>query len=221
MEIFPFTPALIENSDVFFRGLRTTLLLLAGGLAGALAIGVVMASMRTWGGPLLRDLGGIYVEFFRNTPLLVQLLFLQTLLAPAYLGVTRQPEVAAMIALAVYTGSYVTEAIRSGILSVDPRQIEAARSIGLTQLQSIRHVVLPQAIRTVIPPLGSIAIALTKNTAVAAAVAAPELLRAAQTIENRTSRFDGFFAALLAYWVITLSLAFVISRLERRLAFAR
>ena len=219
--IVAFIPTLIENSEVFLGGVRTTLILLVGGFTGALAIGVVMASLRTWGGPLLRDISGIYVEFFRNTPLIVQLLFMQTLLAPSYLGITRDPTTAGLIAIAIYSGSYFTEVIRSGILSVDARQIEAARSLGLGQLQAIGYVVMPQAVRTVIPPIGSLTIALAKNTAVVSAVAAPELLRAAQTIENRTGTFDGFYGALFAYWIITLSLAFLVNRLERRLAFAR
>ena len=220
-EIFPFTPPLIENRDVFFTGFRNTLILFSASFVGALLIGVVMASLRTWGRPVLRDIGGVYVEFFRNTPLLVQLIFFQTLLSPAYLGVTREPILAAIIGLSIYTGAFVTEVVRSGILAVDARQIEAARSLGLSQLQSIRHVVMPQAVRSVIPPLGNLSIALSKNTAVAGAIAVTELLRAAQQIENRTLSFDPFIAALVAYWTVTLSLAFAVSRLERRLVFVR
>ena len=135
-------------------------------MIGALVIGVVVASLRVWGGPFLSPVGTAYVEFFRNTPLLIQLSFFAVLFAPRNLGITPNPIVVGILGLAIYTGSYVTEAIRSGILSVDPRQVEAARSLGLSQLATLRFVVLPQAIRTVIPPLGNIAIALTKNTAI-------------------------------------------------------
>ncbi len=190
-------------------------------MVAALAIGTLVAVFRVWGTPVLRSLGGSYVEFFRNTPLLVQLFFWAVLLAPANLGVTADPLVAALIGLAIYTGAYVTETVRSGILSVDPRQLEAARSLGLSQLQALRYVVLPQAIRTVIPPLGNISIALVKNSAVASAIAATELLKVAGILETRTSVFEWYLAALVGFWSLTIPLAYGVGVAERRLAFAR
>lgn len=215
------SPALSQYSDFFFEGFRNTLILAVGGMIGALVIGLVGASLRVWGGPFLSPVGTAYVEFFRNTPLLIQLSFFAVLFAPRNLGITSNPIIVGILGLAIYTGSYVTEAIRSGILSVDPRQIEAARSLGLSQVATLRLVVLPQAIRTVIPPLGNIAIALTKNTAIVSAIAANELLKVAGVIETRTASFDGYLAALVAFWSMTLPLAFLVSQLERRLKFAR
>ncbi len=215
------SPALAEYSDFFFEGFRNTLILAVGGMIGALVIGVIGASLRVWGGPFLSPVGTAYVEFFRNTPLLVQLSFAAVLFAPLNLNITANPIVVGILGLAIYTGSYVTEAIRSGILSVDARQLEAARSLGLSQVSTLRFVVLPQAIRTVIPPLGNIAIALTKNTAIVGAIAANELLKVAGVIETRTASFDGYIAALIAFWCLTIPLAFVVSRIERRLKFAR
>jgi His/Glu/Gln/Arg/opine family amino acid ABC transporter permease subunit len=216
-----FSPALSEYSDFFFEGFRNTLILAVGGMLGALVIGVIGASLRVWGGPFLSPVGTAYVEFFRNTPLLVQLSFAAVMFAPRNLNITANPIIVGILGLAIYTGSYVTEAVRSGILAVDPRQIESARSLGMSQLATLRFVVLPQAIRTVIPPLGNIMIALTKNTAVVSAIAANELLKVAGIIETRTASFDGYLAALVAFWCLTLPLAFVVSRLERRLRFAR
>jgi putative glutamine transport system permease protein len=210
-----------ENGRLFLEGFRNTVALSLVALAASLAIGTVMASLRVWGGPILSSLGGAYVEFFRNTPLLVQLLFYAVLLAPAYLNVTREPLVAAAFGLSIYTGAYVTEVVRSGILSVDARQLEAARSLGLTQVQSLRLVVLPQAIRTVIPPLGNLSIALVKNTSIASGIAAFDVLKAASTLESRTLRFEWYIAAVIAFWAITIPLAFIVNRLERRLAFSR
>jgi putative glutamine transport system permease protein len=215
------SPALSQYSDFFFEGFRNTLILAVGGMIGALVIGLVAASLRVWGGPFLSPAGTAYVEFFRNTPLLIQLSFFAVLFAPRNLGITSNPIIVGILGLAIYTGSYVTEAIRSGILSVDPRQVEAARSLGLSQVATLRFVVLPQAIRTVIPPLGNIAIALTKNTAIVSAIAANELLKVAGVIETRTASFDGYLAALVAFWSLTLPLAFLVSQLERRLKFAR
>ncbi len=214
-------PVFDENAHLFGQGYLTTVVLSAGALALSLVIGTVVASARVWGGPIVQSFSRAYVEFFRNTPLLVQLLFIAVLLAPRNLNVTREPIVAALIGLSIYTGAYVTEVVRSGILSVDPRQIEAARSLGLSQVEALRFVVLPQAVRTVIPPLGNLSIALVKNTAIASGIAATELLKVAGIIESRTGLFTPYIAVLVAYWTLTLPLAWVVSRLERRLAFAR
>ena len=216
------SPALSQYSDFFFEGYRNTLILATGGMIGALVIGLVGASLRVWGGPFLSPVGTAYVEFFRNTPLLVQLSLLRGAVRAAEpRHHARIRSSSASSASRSTPGSYVTEAIRSGILSVDPRQIEAARSLGLSQVATLRLVVLPQAIRTVIPPLGNISIALTKNTAIVSAIAANELLKVAGVIETRTASFDGYLAALVAFWSLTLPLAFVVSQLERRLKFAR
>lgn len=208
-----------QNFDFFLSGYLTTILLFVASFVVALVIGVVMAALRTWGVGPLRSIATAYVEFFRNTPLLVQLFFYATFLAQ--LSITRSPVQAAIIGLAIYTGSYVTEAVRSGLLSVDVRQMESARSLGLSQVQALRHVVLPQAIRTVIPPLGNIAIALVKNTAVASAIAAPELLQQGSVIGSRTFRLDPYLAVIIGYLSLTITLSITLSRIEKRLAFVR
>jgi putative glutamine transport system permease protein len=212
---------LIQNADLLLTGYVNTVILSALALVAALLIGTFAASLRVWGGALLAPLATAYVEFFRNTPFLIQVSFFAVLFAPANLGLTADPLIVGIIALAIYTGSYVTEVVRSGILSVDPRQIETARSLGFSQIQALRLVVLPQAIRTVIPPLGNLAIALVKNSAIVSAIAATELLKVAGLIETRTASFDGYLAALVGYWSITVPLAVAVSQLERRLAFAR
>ena len=208
-----------RNFDLLLSGYLTTVLLFVAAFIVALPIGVVMAAMRTWGVGPMRSIATAYVEFFRNTPLLVQLFFYATFLAQ--LRVTRNPVQAAIIGLAIYTGAFVTEVVRSGLLSVDVRQMESARSLGLTQVQALRHVVLPQAIRTVIPPLGNVAIALVKNTAIASAIAAPELLQQGGVIESRTFRLDPFLAVIIGYLSLTITLSIIVARLEKRLAFER
>ncbi len=215
------TQPLAQNADLLLSGYLNTVLLSVLALLAALAIGTFGAALRVWGGDLLRPIATAYVEFFRNTPFLVQVSFFAVLFAPANLGLTADPLIVGIIALALYTGAYVTEVVRSGILSVDPRQMEAARSLGFGQVQALRLIVMPQAIRTVIPPLGNLAIALVKNSAIVSAIAATELLKVAGLIETRTASFDGYLAALLGYWSITVPLAFAVSQLERRLAFAR
>lgn len=209
------------NFDLFAQGYLTTVVLSVTAMAAALVIGTVMAAVRVWGGRLPAAIAGFYVEFFRNTPLLIQLSFYAVLFAPANLGLTTDPVVVAIVGLAIYTGAFVTEAVRAGILSVDPRQVEAARSLGLGQVATLRLVVLPQAIRTVIPPLGNLSIALVKNSSVAYAIAAREILFVGFLVHQRTFSMEPFLAILLAYWSLTIPLSFAVGRLERRLAFGR
>jgi His/Glu/Gln/Arg/opine family amino acid ABC transporter permease subunit len=211
----------IENLDYLVQGYVTTVLLSVGAMVAALVIGAVVASLRVWGGRVPSSLGGFYVEFFRNTPLLIQLFFFAVVLAPRNLGITADPFVVALIGLSLYTGAFATEAIRSGILAIDPGQVEAARSLGLSQLATIRLVVLPQAIRTVVPPLGNVASALIRNSSVASAIGTRELLFMGLLVANRTFSLEPLIGVLLGYWSLTLTLSVVLARLERRLAFAR
>ena len=216
-----FGGVILDNLGIFAQAYLTTVILAVGAMALALAIGTLAASLRVWGPPLASGVAAFYVEFFRNTPLLVQLFFYATLFAPRNLGITSDPVIVAIIGLGIYTGAFVTEAIRSGILSVDPRQLEAARSLGLNQVQTLRLVVLPQAIRTVIPPLGNLSIALVKNTSIASAISTREILFVGLLVQSRTFSLEPFVAILGAYWSLTIPLSIVVSRLERRLAFSR
>jgi His/Glu/Gln/Arg/opine family amino acid ABC transporter permease subunit len=211
----------LDNLEYFVQGYLTTIALSVGAMAVALVIGAAMASVRVWGGRVPSSLGGFYVEFFRNTPLLIQLFFFAVVLAPRNLGITADPFLVALIGLSLYTGAFATEAIRSGILAIDPGQIEAARSLGLSQLATIRLVVLPQAIRTVVPPLGNVASALIRNSSVASAIGTRELLFMGLLVANRTFSLEPLIGVLLGYWSLTLTLSVVLARLERRLAFAR
>jgi aspartate/glutamate/glutamine transport system permease protein len=214
-------PVISENLGLFAQGYLTTIVLSVSSMAVALVIGTVAASFRVWGGPILSGVAGFYVEFIRNTPLLVQLFFYATLFAPANLNLTRDAVVVGCIGLAIYTGAFVTEVVRAGILAVDVRQIEAARSLGMDQVSTLRFVVLPQAIRTVIPPLGSIASALVRNSSIASAIAARELVFVGLLIHQRTFSLEPFLGILVGYWSLTIPLAFLISHLERRLAYTR
>lgn len=216
-----FGQTIVENLGLFAQGYLTTVLLSVGAMTAALAIGSVMASLRVWGGPILSSVAVFYVEFFRNTPLLIQLFFFAVVLAPRNLGITADPVVVALIGLSVYTGSFATEAIRSGILAVDPGQVEAARSLGLGQVATIRHVVLPQAVRTVIPPLGNVASALVRNSSVAYAIGAREFLFMGLLVTSRTFSLEPYLGILVGYWSLTIPLSVAIGRLERRLTFSR
>jgi His/Glu/Gln/Arg/opine family amino acid ABC transporter permease subunit len=216
-----FGQVIVDNLDIFVQGYLTTVLLAVAAMALAVAIGTVMASLRVWGGALLSGIAGFYVEFFRNTPLLVQLFFYATLFAPRNLGLSSDPVVVAIVGLGIYTGAFVTEAIRSGILSVDAGQLDAARSLGMSQVSTVRLVVLPQAVRTVIPPLGNLSIALVKNTSIASAISAREILFVGLLVQSRTFSLEPFLAIVAAYWSLTIPLSIAVARLERRFVFAR
>src|SRR5438105_2379133 len=164
---------LVHNLGAFGTGFRLTLALTLASFAGALAIGIVVASMRVSPVAPLRAAGTAYVETIRNIPLLV-LLFLFFFGFPK-IGIQYPPFPSAVIVLAAYTGSFVAEAIRSGINTVAAGQAEAARALGLTFPQSLRLVVLPQALRAVVAPIGNIFIALIKNSALALTISVMEL----------------------------------------------
>lgn len=184
-------------------------------------LGTVVAVLRLAPVPILPRLARAEVELFRNTPLLVQMGFF--ILGLGSLGIRLNPFTAAAAALTLYTGAYVTEAVRSGIAALGAGQLEAARSLGMNFLKSMRHVVLPQALRTVIPPLGNLMIAMVKNSAIASAIAYPELLYQADILESRTFRaIEIYIGALVGgFLTITIPLSILVSRLERRLRFAR
>jgi len=216
----------IEFPDLFFGGLWVTVQLSVLGLVGALLLGTAVALTRV--SPLrpLRWVGAAYVEFFRNTPLVVQLFFL--FLGLPLLGLRFAQDTfdnifrAAFVGMALYHGAYVAEVVRGGLLGVDRGQIEAARSLGLSYLQTLREVQLPQTFRAVIPPLGNIAIALVKNTSLASTIGVTELLFGAEIVESRTFRAEeAFLTATLLYLALTIPLGLVVNGLERRLLVVR
>lgn len=158
---------IIDNSDLFLTGFKNTGILFVISAFFALILGTIVAGMRVSPVPAMRATGTLYVNLVRNTPLTVILAFFA--LGYPKLGL---PSVsfmtAAIIGLSLYTATYVSEAIRSGINTVSVGQSEAARAIGLPFMQTLSLIVLPQAFRSVVPPLFSVFIALLKNTTVAA-----------------------------------------------------
>src|SRR5688572_5665793 len=210
------TPSVAENFPLLLSGFWTTiqLTLLAGSIA--LAIGMVVALLRVNPVAPLRWLGTAYVEAIRNVPLLAQLFF--WVYGLPFLGVLLPEFVAAFIGLGVYTAAFVAESVRAGIQSINRGQVEAARGLGLNYLSTMRLVVLPQAFATVVPPLGNLAIAMTKNTSVAAGVTVPELLYQTQVVNARTfATYPVFFFSAGLYLLLTLPMGAAVGHLERAL----
>lgn len=209
-----------NNLDLFAGGIRTTAALSLASWAGAFVIGVVMASFRVGPVPPLRAVGATYVEVVRNCPLAV--LFVVFYFGFPKIGVIAPPFTSAVIVLSAYTGAFVAETVRAGINTVAPGQVEAARALGLTFPQVLGLIVLPQALRAVVAPLGNLFIALIKNSSIAYTISVIELTGAAQGLANATAQvIPVFLAAALSYLVMTLPSGVLVGALERRVAIKR
>ena len=197
---------------------------------GSLVIGTFMAVLRVSPVAVLRLIGTSYVNIVRNTPL--TLLMVASVLGISFiLGVTLSDDLSrnaywwAVIMLSVYHAAFVCEALRSGVNTIPAGQAEAARSIGLTFGQSLREVLMPQAFRGAIAPLGSTLIALIKNTTVAAVILGTTTPEAAGLLaiitENEGASLPTFFVFALGFVILTLPLGIYFTRLSRRLAVKR
>ena len=211
---------LAENAGMLLAGLGVTLEVSALALVIAIAVGVLVAVARVAPSRRLNAIGTAYVEFFRNIPLLVQIFFL--FFALPSVGVTLPAFWCGVLALGIYTAAFVAEAIRSGISAVATGQLEAALATGLPYSQAMRLVVLPQAIRLTIPPLGNTAINLIKNSSLVSAISIADILGTANLVGARTFAYVPLFVgAAVLYLVLTLPAAYVVNLLERRLAIVR
>ena len=213
--------AVLDNLATFRQGFVTTLTLTVVSSVLALALGTLLAAMRVSPVPTLRAAGATYVEVVRNTPL--TLVFFFAVFVLPQVDVRQSFFAFAVIAVTVYHAAFFCEAVRSGINAVGVGQAEAARSIGLTFTQSLRLVVLPQAFRTVIPPLVNVVIALTKNTSIGGAFAVVELTAVATRLANANGDavLAIFCGSAVCYLALTLPSGFLAGRLERRVAVAR
>jgi glutamate transport system permease protein len=213
--------AIIENFPRFIDAFLVTLRLLVVSGIGALVIGTLVAAMRISPVPAFRGFATVYTEIVRNTPLTLVLFFCAFVLPQ--LGVRLDYTIAATVGLTVYTSPFVAEAVRSGVNGVSVGQAEAARAIGLGFGQTLGLVILPQAIRMVIPPLINVLIALTKNTSVAAGFAVLELVAVSrQVIQlNGDATVTILVAVAVFYLVITVPLGQAANLLERRVMVQR
>ena len=213
---------LADNFTLLRDAFLTTLSLAVLSGICALVIGTLLTAMRVSPVKPLRAAATFYVEIFRNTPLTVVFFFLAFGIVEIDLQFPTR-FITAVAALSLYTAAFVSEALRAGINSVPPGQAEAARALGLDFRQSLTTIVLPQAFRTVVPPLGNVWIALVKNTSIAAGFAVTELAAALVRLSNQNADrlLAVFLAIVAAYLVITLPSAWLIGVIERRTAILR
>lgn len=221
-----------EYRSLIFEAFWTTIQLTAFAAVGALVLGTLLAAMRLAPVPMLNWIGTGYVNVVRNTPLTLIILFCSFGLAQT-LGVTLvDPESPTSIAdsnfrlavlgLALYTASFVCETVRAGINTVPLGQAEAARSLGFSFGQNLRIILLPQAFRAVVIPLGSVLIALTKNTTIASAIGVAEAaLLMKEMIENTAALIAVGTIFAVGFVILTLPMGLLFGWLGKRLAVAR
>ena len=196
-------------------GLGITLQISAISLVFSLIIGLTTAIFRLSNSAVAAGLARIYLEISRNTPLLIQIFFIYFVLGPV-LGLERLPS--AILALSLFEGAYASEIFRAGILAVPQEQKEAAASIGLSTFATYRHIILPQAVRTVLPPLTSQMVSLIKDSALVSTIAIYDLTMAAQAIIAETYlTFEIWFTVAGIYLIVSLTVSVLATYLERRL----
>jgi aspartate/glutamate/glutamine transport system permease protein len=213
---------LTDHWSEFSSGFWVTVRIVVISFVIAMVVGTLVAALRIAPVKWLQRVGGVYVEIFRNIPLLV-LLFI------SYAGLRRggvdiNAWVAGTASLGLYTAAYVAEALRSGVFSVGKGQIEASLSLGFSYAATLRRIVLPQAFRTVISPLGSLTIAMIKNSAIigVSLLALPDLLKQARIVQARTFQTDEtFFWAAVGYLILTGAVTLLVRNLEKRFAIHR
>ena len=205
-------------------GLKVTLELSLMGIVLSFLLGLLIAVMRMSHFKPVRWLAVGYLEFFRNTPLLVQIFFWYfgsyKILPEAinnWLTNTNFEFAAAVTALTIYTSAFIAEDIRSGVLSIPKEQMEAARSSGFSYLRSMQYIILPQAVRITVPPLVNQFLNLAKNSSLAMTIGVAELTYQARQVESYTFKgFEAFTAATLIYLLLSVTITWVVYEYDRR-----
>jgi aspartate/glutamate/glutamine transport system permease protein len=198
----------------FYDGLWTTISVSLFALVFSLILGTVIAVLRISGVKALAGFGTAYVEFIRNTPLVAQIFFVFFAL-PA-VGIKLSQFAVGTIGLSIYTSSYIAEVIRAGIQSVPCGQMEAARSSGMTYVQAMWYVILPQAFKLIVPPLGNQFINLVKNSSVLAVIAGGELMYFTDVATTEADVTPVYLFVAVVYLLLTVPLSLLVHFLERR-----
>jgi polar amino acid transport system permease protein len=205
-------------------GLKVTLQLSLAGIILSFLLGLIVAVMRMSHLKLFRWSACVFLEFTRNTPLLVQIFFwyfgsykLLPTAVNEWLNNTGFEFAAGLIALTIYTSAFIAEDIRSGVLSIPKEQMEAAQSSGFSYLRAMQYIILPQAVRITIPPLVNQFLNLAKNSSLAMTIGVMELTYQARQVESYTFKgFEAFTAATVVYLVISVIITFLVDQYNER-----
>jgi putative glutamine transport system permease protein len=209
--------AVFAHIDVLWQGALVTLLVASLGLALALALGTAIGVMSTsyWKAP--RAFARVYVEFFQNTPLLIQVFMLYNAIPLVFPGLFIPVIAIGIFGVGMYHGAYIGEVVRAGIQSIGRGQLEAALSQGFTYVSAMRHIIIPQAMRIVLPPLTNQAVNLIKNTSVIAIIAGGDLMYAGDSFAGRYGHYGPTYVVVgLGYFLMCFPLAVLTRRLEDR-----
>ena len=207
---------LAENFVALCAGIPLTLQLTLLSITSGAVLAIALAGCRLSGNRVLDGLARGYIFVFRGTPLLVQI-FLFYFAVPVITGQRIDPYVAAVGSCGINSGAYVAEIVRAGIQSIDEGQMEAGRSLGMTWAQTMRYIIVPQAIKRVIPPLGNEFIALLKDSSLVSVIGFEELTRRGQLIIAKTyGSLEIWFSVAIIYLVMTLSISRLVAYLEKR-----
>ena len=201
---------------LLLEGFVNTLIASLIALFSSLVIGIIMGMLQLTPNKFIRGLANVYVEFFRNIPLLIIVMFFYVVIPMYWLNISGFW--AGTIGLTIYTSSFIADNVRAGILTVPNGQMEAGLSQGMKRNQVMRYIILPQAIRIVLPPLGNQFINLVKNSSILAMVAGLDLMYYGDFVAMETfNTFDTYIMVGLIYLVITLPLTYFTRRLETKL----
>ncbi|WP_042351960.1 amino acid ABC transporter permease [Bacillus massiliigorillae] len=217
----------LENWPMFIRGAGVTLLIATIGTIFGAVIGLLAGIVRTvpmpergakrFGLKFINVILSIYIEFFRGTPMIVQAMVIYY--GPALLfDIQMNPLIAGMAVVSINTGAYMAEIVRGGILSVDKGQFEAAQAIGMSHIQTMMNVVLPQVIRNILPATGNQYLINIKDTSVLNVISVTELFFVSKSIAGNNFRyFETFFVASMIYFVLTFTITLILRYIEKKL----
>lgn len=213
----------LSNMGPFWEDWAFTLKVVLAGLALSLALGTLLGVFSTTRSKVLRAISRVYVEFYQNTPLPVQVFFMYTAgpqvlqaITGAASPVRIAPFALGVLGVGLYHAAYVSEVIRTGIESVPKGQMEAALSQGFTRVQGYVYVILPQTFKVILPPLCNQALNLVKNTSVLALIAGGDLMYNADNYVSTYGYLQGYIMCCLLYFIICFPLALLVQYLERR-----
>ena len=209
---------MINSLPLLIVGAGITVQITAISVGLGLVIGMFVGIARICHVKVLRALATVYIDFLRGTPLLVQI-FLIYFALPMVVGQRVDPFIAAITACGINSGAYIAEIFRAGIQAIDERQMEAGRSLGMTWVQTMRYIIVPQAFKNIVPPLGNEFIALLKDSSLVSVIGFEELTRRGQLIIARTyGSLEIWITVALIYLVMTLTISRFVSYMEKRLA---
>lgn len=208
----------LEYKDYYLIGIKVTLLISFLSLAIGTTLGALLSIFKLSKVKILKGISTIYIEIVRGTPMMVQIALVY-FGSYVIMGVNMDGFLAALIAVSLNSAAYVAEIIRSGIQSIDSGQTEASRSLGLSDGQTMRYIILPQAIKNILPALGNEFVTLIKETAVASTIGVADLMYASKIVQSRSFQaFNPLIIVAVIYFIITFTLSQLIGVFERRLA---